>query len=573
MTRATRPTATRTQPGSQNAAAWRLVAQLVRVEAPRLARHPATLLGLAAASGVAAWLFRDVLGLLARDMVWLALAGMPLAAGVFVAAHAAAARVDRDAAAPLVDPTPTPTAARTVALLVSLAGPMLLAAAWVAAAMAALAVEGGGTPHLGDVLALPLAVGLFGAAGVALGRWRASMATAGMVLVAAALALLAVSDVLTLPTSVGARLAPWADWAPRFGIVELWPRQPWLHAGYVTATAVVLGALALLRDTRGAGAAGVAVVAFAAAGALGWQLVGVWGDEDRLHAVASAHSDQALVRDCVEREGVEVCLPPSAAALTSDLAAHVHGALAQLPADQRPQAPRVEMIDTGIEELVATMPGDVGVQAAAAQFTVDWIDREADEPLLVAAGQLRGTQGAQQRWADLALEPIGRVAEVRSAVAAGEAGGARRCPASEPVAIALAADAMPDARAVLAELLDEQPRGWTEPDELDEPVWRDELTITGSLAAGADPAGGVTRDPETVPWTRGGAMLGLQLAEQGAAPELRAEWDDWTDPHVSRTELIDAFDLDPLPTPRELANDQGLDWDDTMRQQAEEACP
>ena len=155
-----------------------------RRETSWLVRNPLVFAGLAVSAWLI-WLNNRILDLPAADYgigqpgFWWA-ADVSIVAcllatggGVLIASQLAAGRARRDAMEQLYASYPTPAAVRTGAQLLSVAGPVVLAAALTAGAVEWLERQGTlGAPRLWVLGAGLLLICLAGSFGVALGSWR-----------------------------------------------------------------------------------------------------------------------------------------------------------------------------------------------------------------------------------------------------------------------------------------------------------------------------------------------------------------------------------------------------------------
>ena len=122
--------------------------------------------------------------------------------------------------------------------------------------------------------------------------------------------------------------------------------------------------------------------------------------------------------------------------------------------------------------------------------------------------------------------------------------------AREVVAFALAASADPAAYRALEGELKERPYGWQGAG--DSWWWNDSFWV----AVGWSPT-------TATQWSKSGATHGLRIADHlDDVTVLHQEWDRWQDPATSADELLATFNLDPLPTPQELAEAKGFDAPD-----------
>lgn len=245
-----------------------VVRTLVPADARRLARNPFVLAGTALGVVMVVGTGDRVNGAF-ETLFGYGL--MPLAIGTCVAGHLLASRPYRSGTAELWTSLPTPATRRTVAALLALAGPLLLALGYLAFA-AALVGAGDGVPvALADgVVALQphpvelaqgvLGVAFFGALGIALGAWLPNRAVPVVIL----------GVLLFIFTVLGWNAAGWLRWAlpithhdeQNLGWVQVNPSwgysiadgydrvaMAW-HDAYVAALTGLAAAVALLRHHR-----------------------------------------------------------------------------------------------------------------------------------------------------------------------------------------------------------------------------------------------------------------------------------------------------------------------------------
>jgi hypothetical protein len=143
-----------------------------RAEAARLVRNPLVAAGLAGSAACVYWNnYRQIAIWWSAD-VGIGAALLIAAGAVLVVTHLAAGRVRRDSMSDLYDSYPAAPAVRIGGVLFGVAGPAVLAALMVAAAVAWLDIGGAvGSPRLTVLAAGLLLVPLGGAIGAALGSW------------------------------------------------------------------------------------------------------------------------------------------------------------------------------------------------------------------------------------------------------------------------------------------------------------------------------------------------------------------------------------------------------------------
>lgn len=523
---------------------WRVVTAVARVEGRRLVRHPATLAGLAISTAVAVAYFRLYAPVLHRDVATLSVTAAPLAAGVLLAAHLATSRIHRDETSAITGATPVPPERRTLGLAVAVLWPATLALAWVAAGLAVLAMLGGiGTPHPADVLATPGFVLLAGAVGVALGRWLPE--PAGPLLTLPILGI-GLSQLATAATTA-VRLTPWADWFPSLGFIEVWPRAPWVHLTYVVLLAAGVAGVAALRDRATAATVTVPVTCLLLAAVFAGRLLAVWDDASAVAALERSRRDPAALLTCSHEPPVEVCAPAAYLPWAPDLATPARGTLELLPTSDRPDGLRIELTDVWSIALIGSLPDAVYRELATADH-----DRQLPDDTILLPAYRRADRPEAGPFA-IALETARTGLDLGGSAPSTSVGGnvlettcTARGQAREVIAFALAVSADPAARRALEAELGERPYGWQGEGRR---WWSDDFWVD------------VGWHPTTaILWSRSGATNGLRLAER--LPDitvLHERWGHWTDPATSADELLAAFGLEPLPTPRELSLAEGLD--------------
>ena len=242
-----------------------VVTSLARIEALRVVRHPAFLLGLI---GTVITLVQERDGHVQQYWMLSGQAFATLGVMTFLAAFLNASRVHRDRASELYAALPASAAARTGGILLSLAAAAAVAA--VVAAVAWLVTLGPDgqvvieletiSPSLLEMLQVPLIVAGFGALGVAFGRWTPQPVLAPL---------------LTVVFWVGP-----VAWGIPWVVMSTVPQSTdssWLvgpagwHLVFLAGVIATASGLALLRDARRP-ATVVTVAAGAAALALGLAL-------------------------------------------------------------------------------------------------------------------------------------------------------------------------------------------------------------------------------------------------------------------------------------------------------------
>lgn len=250
---------------------WPVVFALARLEGRRLVGHPIFLAGIALSVvftlslASAASVGGDYFALLGATLV-------PLGIATLIVAHLAASRSRRSGTAELYAALAVPARARTLAHLLALVWPAAVAAAFVALAFAWFGAWDGldvtregrvATPAAVDLAQGPLAVGALGALGIALARWIphppvAILAAVGFFFPQMMFTSWNLQDrvgwFLPFVNPAQSSRAPDSSWPCSADqqwpcILEGFAPLHW-HLVYVAALAVLLGAVALLRDGR-----------------------------------------------------------------------------------------------------------------------------------------------------------------------------------------------------------------------------------------------------------------------------------------------------------------------------------
>ena len=222
--------------------------QLARIEARRVALHPATLFGLALSIWAMWGLNAGQAPVLNRAGTNLALPLVLLAGGSLIAASTAAVRMWNTERSEAIDITPASQRTRTLALL---AGCSAAAAVGLAAQLLVLGWMMVNDPvtalNWWEVLAGPATVGLAVSAGVAAGRWFPSRASGPLALIT----LFGASIYLQMYGTVqqfGEQVRWLAPIVPmEFDPVELTFRAPGAHLVYLLGLALVFAFIALLK--------------------------------------------------------------------------------------------------------------------------------------------------------------------------------------------------------------------------------------------------------------------------------------------------------------------------------------
>ncbi len=324
-----------------------------RRESLWLARNPLVLTGLAVSAWLI-WLNNRVLDLpvseygLGQTGFWwaadvnIAACLLATAGGVLIASQLAAGRAKRDAMNQLYASYPTSAAVRTGAHLLSVIGPVVLAAALTVGAVAWLDLQGTlGAPRLWVLGAGLLLICLAGSLGVALGSWR-QHPLAG-ILTVLVLGLIEVDLVLSFANPVHlpggiAWLFPWS--APGFLLNSLpgltVPYPPPVHVAELGGL-IVLAAVSSLWPVlaRRRVAAVLAVAAVAVTCWSGW-LEAKPVSATVLDTMAREVTQPTDFQECQLTHGVRYCYYPAFGPLVQQWAVAVDGVLARLPQASRP---------------------------------------------------------------------------------------------------------------------------------------------------------------------------------------------------------------------------------------------
>ncbi len=324
-----------------------------RREASRLARNPFVLAGLATSAWLI-WLNNRTLDLpvaeygLGQPGFWWAadvsIVACLLAAagGVLIASQLAASRARRDSMEQLYASYPTPAAMRTGAHLLSLTGPVVLAAALTAGGVAWLDNQGTlGSPRLWVLAAGLLLICLAGSFGVALGSWRQHPLSGLLTVLVLGLIeidlVLSFSNPIHLPGGT-AWLFPWS--APGSLLNSLpgltVPYPPPAHLAEL-AGLIVLAVVASLWPVlaRRRVAAVLAVAGISVTCWSGW-LEAKPVSAPVLNTMAREVTRPADFQRCQLARRVRYCYYPAFSPLVRQWAVPVNGVLARLPRVSRP---------------------------------------------------------------------------------------------------------------------------------------------------------------------------------------------------------------------------------------------
>jgi hypothetical protein len=331
----------------------RVLILLGRREAVWLSRNPLVLAGLAVSAWLI-WLNNRMLKLpvsaygLSQPGFWwaadvsIAACLLAMAGAVLIASQLAAGRARRDAMEELYASYPTRATARTGAQLLSVTGPVVLASALTAGAVAWLDGQGTlGAPRLWVLGAGLLLIGLAGPLGVAFGSWR--LHPLAGILAVLVLGLVEIDLVLSLANPIHlpdgtAWLFPWT--APGFLLNSLpgvtIPYPPPVHLAEL-AGLIVLAVIASLWPVVGRHriAAALALAGIAVACWSGW-LEAKPVSATVLGTMAREVTRPADFEQCQLTGGVRYCYYPAFRPLVRQWAAAVDGVLARVPRASRP---------------------------------------------------------------------------------------------------------------------------------------------------------------------------------------------------------------------------------------------
>jgi hypothetical protein len=324
-----------------------------RREAVWLARNPLVLVGLAVSTWLI-WLNNRVPDLplseygLGQPGFWwaadvsIAACLLAMAGAVLIAGQLAAGRARRDAMEQLYASYPTPAAVRTSAHLLSVIGPVVLAAVLTAGAVAWLDSQGAlGAPRLWVLGAGLLLICLAGSLGVAFGSWR--LHPLAGILAVLVLGLIEIDLVLSwsnpihLPDGT-AWLFPWSAPGNLLNLLPgvTVPYPPPVHTaelGGLIVLAVVASVWPVLARRRVA--AVLAVAGLAVACWSGW-LEAKPVSAAVLDTMAREVTQPADFQQCQLAGGVRYCYYPAYRPMVRRWAVAVDGVLARLPRVSRP---------------------------------------------------------------------------------------------------------------------------------------------------------------------------------------------------------------------------------------------
>jgi hypothetical protein len=364
--RARRPFATRAsvRPGAATTTGTRVLLLAGRRESLWLARSPLVLAGLAVSAWLI-WLNNRVLDLPVSEYgpgqpgfwwaadVSIAACLLAAAGGVLIASQLAAGRARRDAMEQIYVSYPASAALRRGAHLLSVVGPVVLAALLTACAVGWLDSQGTlGAPRLWVLGAGLLLICLAGSLGVALDSWRqhplAGILTVLVLGIVEIDLVLSFANPVHLPDGTG-WLFPWS--APGFLLNSLpgltVPYPPPVHVAELTGL-IVLGVVASLWPVlaRRRAAAVLAVAAVALTCWSGW-LEAKPVSPTVLNTMAREVTEPADFQQCQLTHGVRYCYYPAFRPLVQQWAVPVDGVLARFPQSSQPALTVRQVWDLG----------------------------------------------------------------------------------------------------------------------------------------------------------------------------------------------------------------------------------
>lgn len=552
---------------------------VARTEGRRLAAHPLTFGGLFLMVVLGYVTTREVLPVLLRETVLLTATATPLSVTTFLAAHLATARPDRDGTQSLFDAYPLKPAIRTGGLLLACLWPATLGLVTALAGVAYLYAVGGiGVPNVFDLLAIPAAIATAGVGGVALGRWIPSRAAAPL----AAIGMIAVQlwlsgNVVGSGGGHRSRLMLHGDWgASTWMAPELLPRAPEVHLAYVAGIAATLAGIALLHHRSWLLGTGLAVAGVLVTVVTAEALLRPIGTE-QADALFRLATDPGASLVCETRDQVEYCVLPRYTPWIDRWHDTISGVVAAYPDAELPARLQVQMrVENvhGLERIIPTYATQLWErQAESAGLDPDVI--------YVSTDQKRGTVGDVQLYTlavtvNKVVLDIGGLVSVDNPdsdqpydpafsdgpppealeVQCTTAGQAR-----EIVALYLAGQASPSAERGLRHLLADRPYGFV-PWAGGGMAWADRLHLHPQ----------VNIEERTTAWSLAGATHAEELLDrpdEQVIGQVHGRWQQWTDPSTTRQQLLHEFDLEPLPTIEEAAEQEGIELSDaTVRDAA-----
>ncbi len=518
-------------------------ASLAAVEGRRLLRHPFVVAG---ASLTVLLLLQATWGqapVLQRDAIATGAALFPLAAATLLAVNLAVLRSRRHGAEELYTTVLTTPRQRTAAHLASLAWPVALGGALVAADLVYLIVLGAvGAPNPFELAAGPAIVALAGAVGVLLARVVPST-------VAGPLALVAFGGIF-VQNGVGSYSRPPSGWdwlqpwiSLNAAAAELAVRPAGWHVAYLAGLAAVAGAAALLRHGLHASTllAGGLAVAVAVGGAV---MQGQDVDHADPAALAAFADGASSTQTCETRGTVTYCAYHDYQPWTHRWDAAVRPVLQRLPDEVASQPLRIRQLvagHAGRAESPAVVSDDV-------HPTVAWGRASGLGDAQLALTTVVASRAVGLPTADQQREPPDDMPGADpDFIESGPC--APREEARAVVALWLAGQATPQTESSLRAMVGDTPYGidTARTDGADEPG-------TYFLFELYQLAGAVGRYTATAPgveWPWREAAYAVQLLDRPddrVAAALHADWDHLTDPSTTTDELAAALDLERVPT-------------------------
>jgi hypothetical protein len=491
------------------------------------------------------------------------------AGGVLIASQLAAGRARRDAMEQLYASYPTAPAVRTGAQLLSVVGPVVLAAVLTAAAVAWLTIQGTlGAPRLWVLGGGLLLITLAGSLGVALGSWRQhplagilAVLVLGLIEVDLALSF---TNPIHLPGGI-AWLFPWS--APGFLLNSLpgvtVPYPPPVHlaelAGLIVL--VVVAALWPLLARRRA-AAVLTIAAIAVTCWSGW-LEAKPVSTTMLNTMAREVTQPTDFEQCQQVHGVRYCYYPAFRPLARQWAVAVDGVLARLPRASRPVLTIRQVWDLGFfmppllsPTALTSNGGAAPTRQSTAVSSFEWalsydprlVSVSSVPPVYTDARWGTGNNlGAAQfelavssaEWAT-GLPTTGREASFDHTFADGSSQSGTQALACVPVgqarqsiALWLAAGATPATRSAFVAA------GMTGSTQVGK------LRVATVTEPGSGPSVGL------VATAQGAALAAemLRLPDHAVQAVLSSRWRYWLSPHATTAELADALGLRLPPQP------------------------
>jgi hypothetical protein len=549
---------------------WHVALAAGQADAVRFCRNPLVVVGCAASAVLIWWDSRNTVPQWAVWNVQIGSCLLILAGTVLVAAHLAAGRARRDNTEQIYDSLPSSDRARTVALLLGLSGPLLLAVLLTAAAVAWLSILGAvGTLQSSILVQGVLLVALAGALGVALGSYLPHPGT-GMLAVAVLGAIEA--DLLVqfgAPVSLAsdiAALCPWNQPWVLGSLPEPVSVPPASHLAWLAAQAALAGIAALWRGTWRVRSP--RLLAIMAAGTAVMVAVAAWSASSQTGTLPPNTQASVIdeivspgqVEQCTTQRDVHYCYYPGFQADVSRWATVVGGVLGGLPAAPAGSFTVRQVVNSD----VATDPlfSVTGPQSGRLTSEMNgYLSSLADNPRLfsqsgaspVYVGLSWGTGASQGSYElGLALETAWRASGLPTTARPADSGSApglsrpqaTSClavgQAREAIGLWLAASATPATRAAFPAALRYGP---TTADVGSAHV----LSYLSYPLAGYVP---------TVQFTAQGAALAevmLRLSASRVKSVLGRQWGSWLKPQATDARLAAALGvaLPPPPVPVE----------------------